>query len=964
MPLTDNRAQRRLELLEREEDLGRLLHALDAATLDDATVVAVTGPMGIGKSRLLSEAAERTTEMGHRVLHATAGELERDYPFGVVLTLFEAEAVRCSPDVADRRFRGRAAAARPMLTGAEPAPDGPTTVDEFALLHGLYWFAANLAEEQPLILIVDDVHWADDLSLRFLLYVAQRVRGLPVLLVVGARTGEVDADRDLVARLLETAPGGSISPAPLSPAGVAELLSSRPREAESVDVPAPLGWELTGGNPFLLDALIRSLASAAGGGAALDVEALRDFAPDQVRRALLQQVERLGGDAVDLASASAVLGLEASRDAAVAICGLDAADATAAASRLAAADILHGDHLLTFRHPMYRSAVYGALAPDRRAELHARAARFAHQMGGPDEQIAHHLLIGASVPEPWAIDVLHHAAQLAAQRGAPMTAVRLLRRALADCDDDRPPALLFDLALYEAAAGESVSLRHFTEAVESFDDDRDKAEAMLALGRTLHRYGHPREASDTLRRAWDLARGCGDAEFAIVCQAAYYLTESYSEAGFAEHTDAIRDAVAPILERGDPTDAERALLTNAVMRDFGDARPAVELAEHARLAFGEGALLRAQTSESVVLYLAIEGLLYAGCLEEATEAIDAALADARLRGSNLAMGEACQMRAMIMYERGDLDEAMSDAQEAIDAIDFGYALGSRVPHAILAECLLHRGDLEGAQRAIDNAYAHGPVDQSLGAWVMCAQGQLLLQDGRAPEALELFLAGGRLLERHMLLSPALLPWRSRAAVAAHLSGRPAEAAALAEAELRLARQVGAPGPLGRALRASARIADSAAAVGLLLEAASVLESSDSRLDYAMVLLDLGRVQRRHGRRANARDHLRNALDLAHRCGATALERDVQEELRAAGARPRRQVLTGFEALTPTEQRVALLAAKGMANREVAEALFVTKNTVDWHLRNAYTKLGVHRRDELREALGTHAELDDAPPDDR
>ena len=169
-------------LLERERELSRLLEALHESSRAAGAVVAVTGPIGIGKSRLLRELAIRAAAEGHRVLEVQGGELERDYAWGVILNLFEREACRGDREALDRRFRGRAAAARTLLTGEAPRgrhPAGPT--DEFALLHSLYWFTLNLAEERPLVLIVDDVHWADDPSLRFLLYLAQRLQGLPVL---------------------------------------------------------------------------------------------------------------------------------------------------------------------------------------------------------------------------------------------------------------------------------------------------------------------------------------------------------------------------------------------------------------------------------------------------------------------------------------------------------------------------------------------------------------------------------------------------------------------------------------------------------------------------------------------------------------------------------------------------------------------------------------------------------------
>ena len=124
----------------------------------------------------------------------------------------------------------------------------------------------------------------------------------------------------------------------------------------------------------------------------------------------------------------------------------------------------------------------------------------------------------------------------------------------------------------------------------------------------------------------------------------------------------------------------------------------------------------------------------------------------------------------------------------------------------------------------------------------------------------------------------------------------------------------------------------------------------TQLERARAHVVAGSALRRAGRTGEARDALRLALDLAHRCGATALEQQVREELRAAGGRPRRPLTSGVGALTPSERRVAELAASGSLNREIADALFVTISTVEFHLRRAFRKLGITSRTELGDAL--------------
>ena len=193
-------------------------------------------------------------------------------------------------------------------------------------------------------------------------------------------------------------------------------------------------------------------------------------------------------------------------------------------------------------------------------------------------------------------------------------------------------------------------------------------------------------------------------------------------------------------------------------------------------------------------------------------------------------------------------------------------------------------------------------------------------------------------------------WRSGAALAAHALGDVERARALAEQEVELARAYGAPRPIGIALRTCGLVMGGEEGFELLETAVQVLDRSPARLELARARSELGAAHRRAGRRQAAQAELRHALDLAHRCGAIALAERTREELAAAGARPRRAQLSGLESLTASERRVAELAAAGSTNREIAQALFVTVKTVEWHLRNTYLKLGIGSRRELEGAM--------------
>jgi len=196
----------------------------------------------------------------------------------------------------------------------------------------------------------------------------------------------------------------------------------------------------------------------------------------------------------------------------------------------------------------------------------------------------------------------------------------------------------------------------------------------------------------------------------------------------------------------------------------------------------------------------------------------------------------------------------------------------------------------------------------------------------------------------------VLGWRSGAAEALLRLGETAAAAELAQEELELARPFGAAHPIGAALRLAGLAEGGSAGIALLEEAVAVLERSPAVLARARALIDLGAALRRAGERAAARDPLRLGLDLAHRCGATALAAHAHDELASSGARPRRRALSGVEALTPSERRIADMAAQGLSNRDIAQALFLSVRTIENQLRRVYGKLDIGSRHELAAAL--------------
>ena len=328
--------------------------------------------------------------------------------------------------------------------------------------------------------------------------------------------------------------------------------------------------------------------------------------------------------------------------------------------------------------------------------------------------------------------------------------------------------------------------------------------------------------------------------------------------------------------------------------------------------------------------------------------LDALIERGRRGGLVAAVAAACFLRSEIELHSGRLAEAEADARESLaHSREHGlWSLHGAVGHLthILAERELPAGilaqlpELDAPPRAPTAGYAfHGR------GLVRAATGDL---DG----AIEDLRRCGEFQGAWGDLNPASIPWRSSLALLLHTRGDTEAARALAEEDLALARRYGASRPIGVALRARALLEPGEAAVQGLQEAVAVLAAGPARLEHARALVDLGAALRRSGRRAEARDVLRSGLDAAHRCGAHRLTARAHEELRTAGARPRRERLSGPEALTAAERRVAQMAAQGLTNRQIAQALFVTTKTVEMHLARVYAKLAIKRRLELAAAL--------------
>jgi DNA-binding CsgD family transcriptional regulator len=932
-------------LLEREREVASLEGLIERVAADGAAVGLIEGSAGIGKSRLLAELQARAAAEGFRVLAARGSALEREFTFGAVRQLFE--PLLADPAGRDRLLDGAAAAAEPVFAVLDDAGEERVADVSFAALHGLYWLTANVAAESTLVAI-DDLHWCDPPSLRFFAYLASRLEGLPILLAGALRPSELGGSEALIDEIARAPSAVFVRPDPLSQAAVRELVEGRLGSAPDEAFVAAC-HVATGGNPLLLDQLLASLLADGVQPDADHVPLVRDIGPRAVSRTVLSRLGRLPGEAVEVARAVAVLGDRADLPAIAALAGLDEPEVGEAADGLVGADILRPQVPLTFVHPLVRDAVYEDLPPARRELQHAQAAEVLREVGASDEQVAAHALLTAGRGQSWIVDCLLEAARTATRRGAADSAVAYLRRAL---EEPPPPErwteVVLELGVAEALVQGDAAVEHLREAYAQIDDPVRKAKVALLLGGQLAWISTEESVAVFERAIEDLAGA--DLELERLLEAGLIenaLTDPGQHGDISRRFEEIRRHAT-----GDATVGERMLLALLAFHDARACRPAADAVPLARRALAGGTLLGPEVAAGPLL-LACTVLTMAD-QEDALAFYDDALSEAHRRGSMFGFAVVKLHRAQTHAVRGELEEAETEGGEALRAFET-WSLGTSTPYAILlaaflSDALMEQGKLEEAGAALARAEVDETMPEStLARAFFASRGRLRMLRGDHASALEDLLEAGRRFEAIGGRNPALIPWRSQAALALLQLGDPDRARRLAAEELGLARTWGAPRALGAALRAMGELEH-------LREAVEVLSGSPARLEHAKALAALGAALRRAGSRSEAREPLREALDLAERCGALTLVERTREELVATGARPRHTARHGVDALTPSELRVARLAADGHSNREIAQTLFVTIRTVEMHLTHAYQKLEIGSRRQLAQALGV------APPD--
>ncbi|MFI7704287.1 ATP-binding protein [Nonomuraea sp. NPDC049480] len=924
-------------LLERDAQLALVETALHAAVEGTSSLILLSGPVGIGRTALLRRLPRLVTGQDVRVLRANAGPMEQDFAFGVVRQLCDELLAGLPEQARERSVREYAVLER--VFADDDMPGGLPAADSQAVLHDLRTLFVNAGADTPLLILVDDLQWADTPSLRWFAYLAKRLRGLRIVLVYTVREGDPGAQHPLIQQITDFS-AHVLLPGPLSLDGTSTVILNRfgePGDEEFVRA----CHETSTGNPLFLMSVLFSMPSGTRPTAdAADV--VRSLLPAQLRDRLAACLHSLPQPIQALAAAIAAVGEHEDPRLVARLAGLDEIGYAAGMRTLYQFGVLAGEHRPRFSHFVVRDAVESSLTMVEREQLHDRAAALLYGQGHPAEHVAAQLMTVGTSSRPWSVSVLRAAADTALRRGAPDTAARYLRRALLDspAQSEERAWLLIELATAERAFDPAACERHISQAVPLLTTARDRAVATLRAAPTFWGTTSPsfiqllREVAEELGPLDSLVGSAHEIGLRLEARLRYYDHECPSALSSAvERLHGL--GKEPPLQSG----AERELL--AVLLHAGTLTCRLPAADAALLA---GRILDREPATSArppyMLPLLATTLIAADSLQD----VDSWLSLGQRLGSEKSGidGELLHaLRAMVLTARGQVRLAREHAERAVHLTE-AESPEVRANFAIaLATVALEVRDLGLSEQILTAADRQPSKSLSVSAILQILKASTDVQRGDLAGALDGLLACGRQVERSGWRNSVLLPWRPWAISLNHRLGASHAARALAEEEHAQAMAWGAPAMLGRALRLKGMVLGGIEGVALLREAVDVLRNSDNQLELARALVLLGRMS---GDDAEAAAAIREGGEHAVACGAPRLTERAQQGHRAPATRT--------AVLTRAERRVGELAARGLTNQEIADELGVTSRAIEKHLTNSYRKLGVSGRSKLIEALTT------------
>jgi DNA-binding CsgD family transcriptional regulator len=903
-------------LAEREEALAAIRALLDNAVDGYGGALFILGEAGLGKTALLDHAlalaaGRMTVGVGR------ADVAEAVLPFGL---LGQALAPLLGPEILV-----------PTQSGDEASERAANR------LHGLLLRFREVAV-RPLLVALDDAHWADPDSLTLLRLMCRRLAGLPVAVLVTARpwpaetaraAGELSQEGLAVAQRL----------LPLSDRASTSLLTDwLGTRAHTTDLDAAVAS--CAGNPLLLGHVATELAAG---------QALPDHAGGTsgswASRLLLSRFVGVGAAAEAYLRAASVLGWRFRPEAAADVAQLTATEAAGALEALVAAGLVvdGGEGWATFSHQLVRLAVYDQAAP-LRAHLHEAAFRVLLARRAPAAEAAEHAVL-ARLADPLALEVMIRAGREALQRGAPGTAKHHLGAVVDLAGDDAPPEVLLDLAEALRVTGDNHKAAELCQRLLSRDNLPGPLylAALCELAQAEFRAGRVEEASARMEQAVQLA------ETEPPQMAAVVLLDQ-------AHLCVLRlgpRAALPLASRARLVAAEVGgqvqALADAVWSQcaYLSGDPAgLEVARAAARAAPERIPEVTQWSDPRVLYA--ELALWSERFDEAEGMLTAIIAEAEEHRYPMNLFEGQALLAAVLRRTGRLEEADAVTDQLLEAAElmpFSLPLG----FSEKALCLLDLGRLDEADECGRRVQAVTVERGGLGrVWTTqhFTSALLAYRRGQMQEASRVFSQlerSARLVDLH---EPCIYPWAAPA-IAAHLAcGREDRAASVIDWLEPRAATLPSSWPKAVLAGGQAALAErrgDVAGAGDGFARAVDLHHPATPLARAEALIDQGGFLLRQRQPARARPVLAEALELAEGCGAAWHAERARVGWRRAGGRAR---ATPTGALTPQEEAVADLARAGRTNKEIAAQLYLSVNTVETHLAHVFRKLGITRRWQL------------------
>jgi DNA-binding CsgD family transcriptional regulator len=798
-----------------------------------------------------------------------------------------------------------------------------------------------------LLLAIDDLHQADAASLGYLGFLLPRLDELSVLLVMAARPDEPDPANGLE-RVWTDSSVRHLKLAPLSEEGSAALLAAElGRQSEPLFADAC--YEVSCGNPFLLRELARTLMERQIEPTARQTEVVRELVPERVRRMALTRIARLSPEATAVTRSLAILGDDCDPHLLADLADLDPDSVQRASDELRATAILDAATSPRFVHPLVRNAIYADLPVGERVNAHSRAAKLLRERDASPEQIATQLLASEPRGERATAETLLQAGERSLLAGAPRSAIAYLTRALREPPPEEMRAQVLDPLMTAAfrTADHSVLAEIEADVLQEWERNptlRSRWAVPLTLSMALA--GRFEEALSILREATEVAVAEDDVDRAFQLEA--QLSTIALLVPSAPSVDLSR--YAGKIDHDSPTGRLAAAMEVRSAVVGGTAREATDAATRA---LGHDCVIFAEEPELVASTVVVMALVAADEIGLAQRASARALEIARERDAIPDLARAWFLNGFVAWGAGDLVAAEADVRQAIDLSAMaGIAPAVLTYTGPLMEILIERDELQEAEAKLQlTGMPTGPVPETaMFSTLLLIRGHLRFEKNELEAAIEDCLAISAVGEKIGLgPGPAIsaAPLMARALVA---TGKRKQAVELVEGMMEIAQRWGAPASVAHTLRAVGVAHGGEEGVEMFEEAAAMLVDSPRRLERAHALVDLGEALRRRGRRSAARAPLREAVKLARRCGAARIAKRAQEELKATGETIRRYTPLGIESLTPSERRVAEMAATGMTNRQIAQNLFVTIKTVEAHLSAAYDKLDIDGRRQLAAVL--------------